>query len=456
MSEQEQFEQEQQNRQPEQTEQTLQMGAVEQGGQEQQPDNGIYATPDVYQSQTTQEIYQTPTGQRDTGGVFSGNRTENDSYVNNIYGNGQPENNVYGNSRFENGQYKNGQYENGQYGNPYGNPYNPDSYGYNPYSPYAVPPQKKNTGLIIGIIVGVGVLFLIAVFALFYHAIDVLSAQKDEQKNDAKIEEFYQNYFSDDFHDDKNYKYNDRNDFFDHDDYDDHDDDRDHDYDRDYDYDRDDHNSYDDDEYYTLHDDIRNLSYSIDWEYFDYDANGDNVIITIEYPVVRGGNIPNRDKINNAFEEEAAFFVEYYEDEYSKYMNNSDSYFYVSATGYVTYMSEDVLSVVFSEYVYSDYFDSVSLYCINIDVQNGVILDNTDILSADDDFSVDFRYRSEKQNGTIDELDRFTDQEITQMLKSSGNLIIFYTPQGLEVGLNYDEGYVTVTYHDYKDYLKTF
>ena len=83
-------------------------------------------------------------------------------------------------------------------------------------------------------------------------------------------------------------------------------------------------------------------------------------------------------------------------------------------------------------------------------------MDNTDIIAVDDDFSVDFRYRSEEQNGTIDTLDWMSDQEITELLTSSGNLIIYYTPMGMEIGFNYEDGWVTVTYHDYKDYLKIF
>ena len=521
MSEQEQFEREQM--QNEQSEQLEQSGQAEQPEQPEQvdatepADNGIYATPDVYQTQTAQEIYRTPDmseRHHNTGGVFSGEQPMygNDDHMQNVqnpyggqygdnqpgssnnaadayrdgYGNVQPENvpyenTVYGNERFGNNaygsnqygndqygnsqpegntygknqnggnQYGGGQYGNNRYGNPYGNPYNPDSYGYNPYSPYAVPPQKKNTGLIIGVIIGVAVLFLIAILALFYHAIENLVVKKDEPNYRVQVEEYT--------HD--NDEYDSNNDRTHTPDYNYGDDDDDYDYDNDRghsnnNYDNDYYNAYDDDEYYTLHDDIKDLSYSIDWEYFEYDAGGENVIIEVEYPVIIGGRIPNKEMINDELEAEIGFFTDYYEEEYSKYMNDDDSYFYVSATAYVTYMSEDILSVVFSEAVYSDYFDSISLYCLNFDMQNGVILDNTDILSVDDEFSIDFRYRSERQNGTIDELDYYSDQEITQMLTSSGSLIIFYTPQGLEVGVNYDEGYVTVTYHDYKDYLNTF
>lgn len=509
--------------------------------QEQQGDSGLYTTPDVYQTQSGQDIYRTPdttVEPYDTGGVFSGERqadsvydgtqdrryenasyentsagdgqydivkyendlSGNDSYGNNPYGNNSYGNDPYGNSPYGNNSYGNGQYGNasygnnpnesvpygnGQYGNsqygssasygndqygngpygnnpygnasrgnnPYGNaqygsgqygntaygnnpyggsqyggPNGPNQYGNGPYSPYAAPPKKKHTGLIIGIIITVVVLFLIALFALFYHAFDEMA----DRKMRAQLV-----------------------------DYDDFDYDPDHDYGNDHDYDYDDHDydysyDYDDDEYYTLHDDIKKLSYSINWEYFEYDADNDNVSIIVDYPEVSGSHVPNLDKINRVIANEISVFTDYYEEEYSRYMTDDDSYFNAYASGYVTYMSEDVLSVVFSETVYTNYYNSAYLYCINIDMRDGVILENTDIISVDDDFSVDFRYRSDEQNGTIDDVDRMSDQEITELLTSASNLIIFYTPQGMEIGFNYDQGWVTVTYHDYRDYLKIF
>ena len=513
--------------------------------QEQQRDGGLYTTPDVYQTQSGQDIYETPDTSAehyDTGGIFSGeqqadntytdgqnvqyeknaygngqyeknayedvsagsgqydivkyenspsedhsygngqygndqygnapygnNQYGNDQYGNAPYGNNQNGNSLYGNDQYGNIQYGNNQYGNGQYGNdqygnaPYGNnqygngqygnnqygknqygdasygdasyggnqyggAYGPNQYGNGPYSPYAAPPKKKHTGLIIGISITVVLLFLIALFALFYHAFDVMS----ERKMQAQL-------YNDDYYDDPN--------------------DYDHNYDHDNDYhdnDYNDYNDYDDDEYYTLHDDIKKLSYSINWEYFEYDSDNENVSIIVDYPEVSGGHVPNLDKSNSAIANEIPVFTDYYEEEYSRYMTDDDSYFNAYASGYVTYMSEDVLSVVFSETVYTNYYNSAYLYCINIDMKDGVILENTDIISVDDDFSIDFRYRSDEQNGTIDEVDAMSDQEITELLTSDSNLIIFYTPQGMEIGFNYDQGWVTVTYHDYRDYLKIF
>ena len=48
-------------------------------------------------------------------------------------------------------------------------------------------------------------------------------------------------------------------------------------------------------------------------------------------------------------------------------------------------------------------------------------------------------------------------QEITDYFNSNA-VIVFYTPMGMEIGFNYDDGYawVTATYEDYEDYLKVF
>ena len=469
----------------------------------------IYATPDVSGSESAEEnVSVNPSAQGpaenngaiDTKGLFSGSQANNDPYGsqngtdlygaqpnnnpydnqinnspygnqqnNNPYGNQQNSNpygntmnsNPYGNQMNNNpygNQMNNNPYGNQQNSNPYGNTMNSNPYGSQPnynsyggqpvqngntyylgqnnggnynnqYSPYAVPQKKSNTGLIIAIVVIIIILFLVAVFALAYKAIDLVS----EQKHDV-------GYNQDDYNFDDDYDYDDS-------------DDGDYDYDDSY---YDDYN-YDDDEYYTLHDDIKsNLSYSVDFDYYEYDTDYENVSIMVSYPVIKGKNVPNLDKLNEVIQNETTFFTDYFEEEYEQYIqNNEDSYFDAYSSGYVTYMDEEKLSIVFSESVYSDYYDHVYLYCVNIDMENGVVLDNEDMLSIDDDFSVDFRTRSDKQNGEINYLTSMTDQQITEYFNSP-DIIVFYTPQGMEIGFNYEEGWVTVTYDEYEQYLKVF
>ncbi len=453
------------------------------------------AVSDVYTSESNTAIYGTPEEDNVTeaDGVFSGQcAPDGASCDHDPYGQ-QDHNNSpyttgscygpYGNSGMQNGSpYQNSSksnhnspYENkpGQGADPYGNsPYCNGFYGnqqnkgvgpqpQNLYSPYAVPARKNNTRLIIGIVAGIIILFLIAVFALTYKAVTLFSEERARTYRDS--------YEEHEFHDDREKnrekrREEDEMDPYDYDGYDYFDDDfYDYDYDDygydDYGYDDygyDDYGYDYDDQYYVLQDDIKtDLTYSVDFEYYEYDTEYEDVDIMVTYPVITGENVPNLAHMNDVIQEEVDLFKDYFEEEYVDYMEDEGSYFSAVSSGFVTYMDEEKLSIVFSEYIYTDYYNSAYLYCINIDMENGVILDNENILSIDDAFSVEFRKQSDIQNGEIVYLTSMTDQEITALFNSP-DIIVFYTPKGMEIGFNYDEGWVTVTYEEYEQYLKVF
>lgn len=387
--------------------------------------------------------------------VYGAQNAQNGNpYDHNPYG-GQPVSgsnmygNQYGSQTAQNGGAYTNQYGGGAQGNGgYGGNGNPP-YGNNQYSPYAMPPKKNNTGLIIGIVIAVIVLFIVALGALAYKVV-ALYAEEDKTKN--KTREEY-NFDDDDWDNDRNGR---NHDDYDHD-YDDHDYDYDYDdwFDDDDDWLYDDDYDYDSEQYYTLHDDIKkDLSYSVEFESFEYDTKYDNVDILVSYPVIKGADVPNLDKLNRTIQEEIDFFTEYFEEDYEEYLTDDD-YFDALSAGYVTYMDEEKLSIVFNETVYSGHFNDVYLHCINIDMENGVILDNENILNLDDDFSVEFRQKSDTQNGEISSLTMMSDQEMTKYFNSS-DVIVFYTPKGMEIGFNYEEGWVTVTYEEYEKYMKVF
>ena len=398
-----------------------------------------------------------------------------DPYGNSPYGNSPYRNGPYGNQQgyaggsgaYQNDPYGNQQrYMGGAYqNNPYGNQQNKGGgpQPQNLYSPYAVPARKNNTRLIIGIVAGIIILFLIAVFALTYKAVTLFSEERARSYRDS--------YEEHEFHDDREKnrekrREEDEMDPYDYDGYDYFDDDfYDYDYDDygydDYGYGYDDYGyddyGYDyDDQYYVLQDDIKtDLTYSVDFEYYEYDTEYEDVDIMVTYPVITGENVPNLAHMNDVIQEEVDLFKDYFEEEYVDYMEDEGSYFAAVSSGFVTYMDEEKLSIVFSEYIYTDYYNSAYLYCINIDMENGVILDNENILSIDDAFSVEFRKQSDIQNDEIVYLTSMTDQEITALFNSP-DIIVFYTPKGMEIGFNYDEGWVTVTYEEYEQYLKVF
>ena len=210
-------------------------------------------------------------------------------------------------------------------------------------------------------------------------------------------------------------------------------------------------------EYYSFGDALRDdLSYQVVFRNFDYvHPENDKIKIEFVYPLVEGEDIPNKEGINSAIQKEMNIIAEYIEP-MNGYLAQEETYQF-EGTGYVTYMDENILSVAYVEYSYmnGEYYESY-VVPVNIDMQSGMILDNTELLDINDEFSIDFRKRCKEQNGVMDDLEIFSDQDITAYLTDKDYLIIFYTPLGMEVGFNYYSGWVTVTYKDYKNFIKQY
>lgn len=213
-----------------------------------------------------------------------------------------------------------------------------------------------------------------------------------------------------------------------------------------------------DSEYYEFHNaDRQDLSYQADFESYADMFGTDNVLLSVNYPVISGNNQEDMDGVNRAVQREVEELKEYVSSVSEEI--DRDSTFSFEAESYITYMDEEVLSIVYVEYGYlDDEFYESYVVSVNIDMESKMALTNSQMLEINDQFSVDFRNRSEKQNGEISYLYNFTDQEITDLLNDDDSLIIFYTPLGMEVGFNYDYGYgwVTVTYKDYEKFQRHF
>lgn len=199
---------------------------------------------------------------------------------------------------------------------------------------------------------------------------------------------------------------------------------------------------------------VEGLSYFVEIEEEEY--YDESTTIYYYYPVVKG-DVPNLDYINDTICAEWESLIDYYEEDYRDDMYQGDGIL-AELDCSVTYMSEDILSVVYQETVYYgellNYQADFYLYCLNFDMKNGQLLENTGMLDIDKAFVKEFRERSLKQNADS-VLDYYDDDEIMYYLEDSYNLILFYCPQGMEIGINVDEGWVSVTYSDYEDYLKS-
>lgn len=208
------------------------------------------------------------------------------------------------------------------------------------------------------------------------------------------------------------------------------------------------------DQYYEFHNEIsRDLSYQIDIEEFAEFAEGSsNVMAGGNYPKVICDDKNKEERVNKIIYQEIEEVFDHLE--YVGQELDDEEFFMYEVESYVTYMDEDTLSIAYVEYGYLDEetFESYVI-AVNVDMESGLAMTNSQILNINDDFSIDFRERTERQNGSNEVLDYFSDQEITQLLNDEDSLIIFYTPIGMEVGFNFYYGWVTVTYPDYARYV---
>ena len=213
-------------------------------------------------------------------------------------------------------------------------------------------------------------------------------------------------------------------------------------------------------EYYEFKNALQDdLLYDIVFEEYKKDDFGaedfkGEAYVEFNYPVV-SGDVTNLEGINTAIQEELDVVIDHVSS-VVEYLDAYETYTFLGEA-YVTYMSDEILSISYVEYGYldDDFLESY-VVSVNVDMETGIVLDNTQLLSFDDSFSVDFRERCERQNGKIASLDYMSDQEITSYLLDNDYLIALYTPLGMEIGFNYYDGWVTVTYKDYERYQKHF
>ncbi|MCD8098018.1 MAG: hypothetical protein LUE31_08290 [Lachnospiraceae bacterium] len=215
-------------------------------------------------------------------------------------------------------------------------------------------------------------------------------------------------------------------------------------YDYDYDYDYEEYVPSADDDYYEefVNSTAQGLSYSVDWHYetiYPDDELSDGYF-SVEYPTLTGDDEELLEAISDELRELAFFYEDYYTDE--------DAYVYVTA--YVTYMDEELLSVLFNYEVYGSDSSLYWLSAVNYDMSTGETIPYSEILEEEDDGTLAQRFRSqsETQNCSISDLSAMSDEELLAYLTDDTTRVVFYTPVGVELGFNYDSGWVTVTLKD--------
>ncbi|MCH5281634.1 MAG: hypothetical protein J1E61_09215 [Lachnospiraceae bacterium] len=341
--------------------------------------------------------------------------------------------------------------------------------GGNGYYQNQQPPQKKANGGVIALVVGVVLLIVLILVGIVLLAVAANRYSEDNKDKDSSVT-------ADD--------YDDYDDWSGYDDYDDDDD-----YDS-YgsgsadtydplafldDVDWDDEDWMDEPEnhtpdevgrngvYYELANCIdRDVSYAITHENFEELDRDNNICIRINYYQLEG-DIPNIDKLNEALEEFALYYDTYFNDHYDDYMEmfeDEGSGFVNTIETYITYNDESILSVVYDVYYETATTVDKCIVCLNLDLESGTIAYNTDFLDITDEFIEDYKDICIDQNGYISALSYFDDDELRDYFEDEDELILYYTPFGLEVGFNYETetsyGWVTATIADYEQYLKSY
>lgn len=221
-----------------------------------------------------------------------------------------------------------------------------------------------------------------------------------------------------------------------------------------------DRNSFQTDYYESLCDSIDyDVSYGINREYYEYVSEEGNVTFKVAY-IQLEGNIPNIDTLNKKIRETTCYYVDSYFESYQE-TDDYQGYIEYYSDSYISYNDENSLSVVLDENWSIDGDSGFTLYGINIDLTSGMILDNSSIISVNEEFADAFRDKSDLQNGTgISGLDSISNVELLQYLNDDSTSIVFFTPLGLEIGYNYTVsdyyGWVTVTFKEYDQYIERY
>ena len=198
-------------------------------------------------------------------------------------------------------------------------------------------------------------------------------------------------------------------------------------------------------EYYPLITDyIRyDLEYSV---YFMEYSNADDSVKCV-YPQLKG-NKKSIAYINQ--------FLYNFADETEEVAKNNDCS--AKSDAYVTYMDENVISIVFIElYTKQDNSNFEYIYCYTFDMSGDEYkLVEFELTDTSDLFIGELQTRCLEQSTSDAEylFGGYTKDEIRdEILASEHGLVAFYTPLGMELGLNYGGYWCCATFKDYADYI---
>ncbi len=185
----------------------------------------------------------------------------------------------------------------------------------------------------------------------------------------------------------------------------------------------------------------RGLSYEIAWvdNYVNPDDEKVDAGFSATYPMIIDSTASFVSEVNQTIRDQAL-----------SYQPNSlvaDDYMYVDS--YVTYMTEEILSIVFDVWGKQGDTHLYEAAALNFDMQTGALLTLEQMLpkhlNADD-----FREKCERQNDFSSSvvLESMTDGDIIDAVTNPETGVAFYSPVGVDIGFNYEDGWVTVTFKE--------
>ena len=180
------------------------------------------------------------------------------------------------------------------------------------------------------------------------------------------------------------------------------------------------------------------LSYQVIWGSLSLRPDDEENDCTYDciYPVLTGeGEEEKFSAMNQVLED----LVCRYKGDYQDYESGISSY------GYVTCMDEEKISVVVKHSFYEKRTTTPRVEAITLRMDTGEVITHEEMAEVDEELAWQFRSRNSHQNGTVEFVDGLTDEELMEYLSNEEDSVMFYTPVGLEVGFNYDGGWVTVT-----------
>lgn len=185
------------------------------------------------------------------------------------------------------------------------------------------------------------------------------------------------------------------------------------------------------------------LDYGISWivESVTPDNEEDYCTYYSTYPILEG------DADYSAVNDEITRAALEYRDTYREYTGGT------STLGYVTYMDEETISIVFQHSLYEDRGTLPRVSALTFDLATGELIEPREMTEIDEELAMRFRAQNQTQNGTVDYLDSLSDEELLSILRDPDQSFYFYSPVGLEAGFNYESegyssGWVSVTLKD--------